>query len=385
MYLTIFTSTYNRKLLLTHLYNSLIEQTVYNFEWIVIDDGSNDGTSELLKQWQNEQKNFEIVYLTVPNGGKHRAINKGIQLARGEFFYIVDSDDYITNDAVEFILSRCQTIIDNDLFSGIVGLKQIYSTGENIGGTPDFKEYIDAGYLERDKYNLSGDKAEVFKTEILKKYPFPEFEGENFVSEGTVWNQIALDGYKMRWFNKVIYMCDYLSDGLTKNIYNILACNPRGWAARIKIDKKFEQDITMFKAYFKFYEVFHDIYSENRIIQILDIDKNMVEQLSEAYQSIMEWLKEITKDKTVAIYGLGVNGSRVLEYFKKLEKPVEYIVDHNKVNSYIPSYRSNERLPDVEVICVTSRKISDDEIKGLLQEKKSVKVFYIWEHDERVW
>ena len=85
-----------------------------------------------------------------------------------------------------------------------------------IGQFPSKLEFIDATNLERKSKKLLGDKAEVYRKDILLKYPFPEFEGEKFLTEAVVWNRIAADGYKIRWFNKIICICEYLDDGLTK-------------------------------------------------------------------------------------------------------------------------------------------------------------------------
>jgi hypothetical protein len=76
--------------------------------------------------------------------------------------------------------------------------------------------YVDATNFERRKYNLQGDKAEVYRTEILKRFALPEFEGEYFVTEAICWDAIAAAGYQLRWYYEPIYIGDYLEDGLTK-------------------------------------------------------------------------------------------------------------------------------------------------------------------------
>lgn len=100
-YMTVFTPAYNRAHTLPRLYESLKNQTADGFEWIVINDGSTDGTEELLEKWSGEDNRFDFSYLTVENGGKPRAINRGVTMARGKYFFLVDSDDYLTPDAVE--------------------------------------------------------------------------------------------------------------------------------------------------------------------------------------------------------------------------------------------------------------------------------------------
>lgn len=214
--ITILTPTYNRGYILHKAYQSLREQTSYDFEWIIVDDGSSDNTEFLVNSWRRECSLFPIIYHKQANGGKHRAVNKGVSISKGAYVLILDSDDYLEPNAIELIKTWIFSIKDDPSFAGIAGLKAYEYKDEIIGNYND-KEYIDATNLERKKYNLTGDKAEVYKIEILKKYPFPEFEGENFLRESASWDRIAMDGYKIRWFNSVIYRCEYLSDGLTKN------------------------------------------------------------------------------------------------------------------------------------------------------------------------
>lgn len=232
--ITVFTPTFNRGYIIENLYKSLQRQSYKNFQWIVIDDGSEDDTEKLFEKWTNEDNLFDITYKKVKNGGKHRAINRAIEIAEGELFFIVDSDDYLTDHALEKVIKWEETIKNKNEFAGVAGVRG-YSINSRIGNT--FKgEYIDATSLERNKNNITGDKAEVFYLDILKKYKFPEFEGEKFVTEKVVWNQIAYDGYKIRWFNEIIYICDYLEDGLTKSMSRIELENPKSLALSMKLD-----------------------------------------------------------------------------------------------------------------------------------------------------
>lgn len=212
--ITIMTPTYNRAYILQKAYNSLREQTSFEFEWIIVDDGSTDETENIVSEWIKKEQNFLITYVKQQNGGKHRAVNKGVSLAKYDYFFILDSDDTLTFNAVAKIHEWIDSIKDLSGFAGVSGLK---GTGKGVVGGKLKRPYVDATNLERKKYGLLGDKAEVYKTEILKKYPFPEFEGENFLRESAVWDHIAKDGLKIRWFNEIIYLCEYIEDGLTKN------------------------------------------------------------------------------------------------------------------------------------------------------------------------
>lgn len=214
-FITVFTPTYNRKDLIDRLYQSLLQQTQKNFEWLVVDDGSSDDTENFFVKLSSMEHPFPIRYIKQNNGGKHRAINNGVNNALGKLFFIVDSDDYLTENAIEKINQWITTLDNSHKWAGISGLKG-FSKDSVVGQHSDFS-YIDAKNNERRKYNLLGDKAEVYFADVLKQHPFPEIPGENFISEEIVWNAIARDGYYLRWFNEIIYICDYLEGGLTKD------------------------------------------------------------------------------------------------------------------------------------------------------------------------
>ena len=252
---TVFTPIYNRVYIIENLYQSLLRQTSFNFEWLIVDDGSTDNISTIVKQWIRNTQKFAIRFYSQKNGGKHRAINRGVQLARGSAFFIVDSDDYLTDDAIETISRYWEPIENAREFAGVSGLK-MYKSGQAIGNSPCFEGYVDATNLERDKYDLQGDKAEVYKTDILKMFPFPEYEEENFITEAVVWNKIAYKGYKIRWFNRGIMVCDYLADGLTAKGNKLFIDNPRGWAHYIRLYKKYGlvEQKDYLKYCFPFYE-----------------------------------------------------------------------------------------------------------------------------------
>lgn len=234
MKITIFTPTYNRAYILSQLYESLQNQTSKNFEWLIVDDGSNDNTEELVSNWLKEKNHFNIQYLKKENGGKQRAINYGLQYAQGELFFNVDSDDYLANDAIEKIIKWEKNVPKSSKICCLAG-----SVGnlKNEAINPIFdKEYIDCSMLDRyprkeNNYLFIGhDRAWVFYTKVHKKYLYPEIKNEKFISEAVVWNRMAKDGYKVRCFNDVIYYLIHRNDGLTNNIRNIYIKNPYGYA-----------------------------------------------------------------------------------------------------------------------------------------------------------
>ncbi len=251
--ITIMTPTYNRAYILPKAYNSLKNQTSFEFEWIIVDDGSTDNTEEVVKTWLKEENPFKIIYKKQENGGKHRAVNKGVLLASYDYFLILDSDDYLTDSAVETIHKWIKEIDNLENFAGVSGLRG--KNGNAIGGSIS-KEYVDVTNAERKKFGLLGDKAEVYKTKILKEYPFPEFVGENFLKESASWDRIAKDGYKIRWFNEIIYICDYIEDGLTKNTNEgTLVKNFQGFTYCVKLYIETRKGVMLLNQIGFFYKV----------------------------------------------------------------------------------------------------------------------------------
>ena len=228
--LTVFTPTYNRGYIIGKLYESLLKQTVHDFEWLVIDDGSTDNTKDIITKMMNEDCPFLIRYYFVENGGKQRAINEAVKIIDSEYVFIVDSDDILVNTTIEKILLWINDSDLDDTFAGVSGLKGDMDK-RPLKGIPSFQgDYIDCTNLQRKQFNLSADMAEVYKTKILKQYPFVVWPNEKFVPEALVWDAIAEDGYKLRWHKDVIYLCSYLDDGLTKGSWKLLRDNPMGYA-----------------------------------------------------------------------------------------------------------------------------------------------------------
>lgn len=209
---TVFTPVYNRKNLIGNLYQSLLSQTYKNFEWIIVDDGSTDDIDEIIKSYQNEDR-ILIRFIKQENGGKHRAINNGVLHAKGELFYIVDSDDYLTKDSIERIVFHYQYIKNNDKFAGVCGMK-CFPDGSRIGKEVTWKILKDSWINYWIIKNIKGDVAFVIKTSVLRNYLFDDIPGEKFCAESLVLNRIGKN-YLMLFFNEKIYIAEYLSDGLS--------------------------------------------------------------------------------------------------------------------------------------------------------------------------
>ncbi|QBO58361.1 glycosyltransferase family 2 protein [Chryseobacterium salivictor] len=247
MQITVFTTTYNRAYILPNLYHSLLRQQTNDFEWLVIDDGSTDETAQLVAGWVADGP-FPIRYFKTENGGKPRAINKAVELANTPYLFIIDSDDYLTDDVIPFFLSELQDFVRKPELVGL-GIMRGNNPHQPLG-SPRFgdQDFIDAPHLERNKYGLNFDCNELYKIEILRQFPFRVWEGELFSPEEIVLYEMDLHGYKVRWYNKVGVISEYLEDGLTVNAFSLLKKNPMGYAMsfnhQLKYKKTFKERFT---------------------------------------------------------------------------------------------------------------------------------------------
>ena len=228
-FISILTPTYNRGKLLLPLYESLKNLTFEDFEWLIVDDGSEDDTEQYALSWiahNIENTEFPIRYIKKSNGGKHTAINRGVREANGELILILDSDDTLPSDSLATIAQYFEQCKDYKDCAGVCGL-MAHHDGQLIGtGFPKEPMYESAlQFRYAEEGNVTGDLLEVYKTSVMREVPFPEIENEKFCPESLVWNRIA-NKYKLFCFNKVIYYRDYLEGGLTSKIVRIRMNSP---------------------------------------------------------------------------------------------------------------------------------------------------------------
>lgn len=227
MKLTIFTPTYNRANLLERLYRSLLAQTNNNFEWIIIDDGSTDNTREKVNNWI-EDKLISINYLHKLNGGKHTAYNMGVKNSKGDLCVCIDSDDYLSNDAVDSILDCWENQTYSMNCAGIIGQKIDVHNTNFISGLPD---YVELTLYQLDyEYKCKGDKCFIFRTDIAKDYLFPIVENEKFFPESYVFDMIGKK-HTFITLRKEVNICEYQEDGYSNNFINLMLNNPIGFKA----------------------------------------------------------------------------------------------------------------------------------------------------------
>ena len=269
MKFTIFTPTFNRKELLEKLYKSLQKQTYKDFEWLIVDDGSADGTKEKAEEFLSEKK-LDIKYYFKENGGKQRAYNFATDKANGELFICLDSDDEYVENGLETILKYWKKYEKNSNIAGM-GYLSTYPNREVIGSSFPEKEVVSTQFDIYNKYGVKGDKGLMFRTEIIKKYKFPVFDDEKFITEAVVYNRIC-EKYKMAYVNEKIEIKEYQEDGLTAKYNNLLLRNPKGQALyhnEINSQKlSFKQKVLNNAVYYKFCRAagykFGKIFKENK-------------------------------------------------------------------------------------------------------------------------
>lgn len=245
--ITVLTPTYNRAATLSRLFQSLCAQSNMSFEWLVVDDGSNDGTCDLINEFSICAP-FNIRVVRQENSGKHVALNNGIAKAHSPWVFIVDSDDALIATAIEDIECALSEL-DSGSLVGVCYRRAYFNLnmiGRDLGVacSPIIMSPTEAGHF------FKGDLAYVFKTEVLLRQPFPVVKGEKFVPELFIWNKVGDEGDIYFFGDKAVYLSDYLDDGYSKNFSSNLRRNPTGFLifywAQIFREKKYLYKIKNF-------------------------------------------------------------------------------------------------------------------------------------------
>lgn len=260
--LTIFTPVYNRADKIVNLYKSLVMQTITDFIWMIVDDGSSDNIDDIIESFIKES-NLNIKYYKQKNQGKHVAHNFAVKHCNTDFFVCVDSDDTLLPYAVEDILKYIdvnRVNLNDNSICGILAYRG-YSDKNKIGEYPNDLSPSSLNELYYYK-GMSGDTLLVFKTNVIKEFPFPVFKNENFLRESISYDLIDIS-YKYLILNKILLICEYYDDGLTKNASKLEINSPLGAAlfryheAKKSITKK--SKIRNYIAYVFFSRLGHNI------------------------------------------------------------------------------------------------------------------------------
>ena len=226
--ITVFTPTYNRAYCLGNCYASLKRQSCMDFVWLIVDDGSTDGTEQLVRQWQQQERDFEIRYVYKENGGLYSGYTTAFKHIDTELCVCIDSDDYLTDNAVEIILKTWRER-GNDRVAGIVGLDCDLS-GRIIGDPLPQQETVNLIDLYIGKYRINnGDRKNVIRTELYRKYTkFAAVPGEKDYNPHFIHLAISED-YDFLVLNEKLCVVDYQPDGMGATVFKQYLRSPKSY------------------------------------------------------------------------------------------------------------------------------------------------------------
>ena len=226
--LTVFTPTYNRAYCLGRCYESLKRQTCKDFKWLIIDDGSTDGTDALVKQWFEQEQTFEIRYIYKQNGGLYTAYNAAIEKIDTALAVCIDSDDWMPDNAVEIILREWEQR-GNEKVAGLAGLDCL-ADGTILGDPFPAQETINLISLATGRYKIkNGDRKLVLRTEVYRSVaPMKEYPGEKNFNPHYMHLQIS-QKYDFLVVNQPLCVVEYQPDGMTNSIFKQYLNSPNGF------------------------------------------------------------------------------------------------------------------------------------------------------------
>jgi len=225
---TVFVPTFNRAHTIRRALDSVAAQTFRECEIVIIDDGSTDGTAELVEQWRREV-DLPVTYVVQENAGKHAAHNQALQCARGELFAVLDSDDAFVPEALERLWFHWTSIPESERpgFCGVEGLTAFFDG--RVSGTRFPRDVMDSDYITlRREHRIRGDKKGALRTDLLRQFPYPTYPGERHMRPSWLWKNLA-QHYRTRYFNEVIQYIEYQPGGLSSNRFRLRMANPRGY------------------------------------------------------------------------------------------------------------------------------------------------------------
>lgn len=200
---TVFTPTYNRESLIHRVFESLKAQDFTDFEWLIVDDGSTDNTGLLIEKYKGEV-DFSIRYTKKTNGGKVSAINYALDLAKGFFFLVLDSDDWCDNDALSVLWGTWSELnsAEKQRYSGVSCLKR-YADGEIVGQDYSKMNYHGDNYITRFNKRIKGDKWELIRTDLYRLNKYKLLNGEKYMAPEYSWVKIGVN-YKTIFLNRAL-------------------------------------------------------------------------------------------------------------------------------------------------------------------------------------
>ena len=183
--LSIIVPIYNVEQYLPKCLDSILIQNFYNFELILVNDGSTDRSKIICEIYAEKDK--RIIILNKKNGGLSSARNYGIDIAKGEYISFVDSDDWLVDNSLGDIMSTIIETKSDILIAGHYVISDEYVVLEtHIEKDIRFLnrvESLDLILKDKDLHSYSWDK--IYKTTLFNNIRFPE--GRNFEDTATTY------------------------------------------------------------------------------------------------------------------------------------------------------------------------------------------------------
>lgn len=227
---SVLTPSYKRAAYLTRVWEGLISQSFKDFEWIVADDGSNDGTEEVIRQLA-QKSDFPVVFIRADiHIGKARMDNEAVARARGMFIVWNDSDDYLLPQAIEKLIATWNSIPEVDR-NDYVGITALCGTEHGQTLTPLPKDgMLDTTWNDlAEKLKITGDMLYLTKASELKNHPFPEVD--LVIPEGVIWT--TLGHKKIRVLSEILQVKEYRAPYAISYSGKMEYCRGRAYAMAI--------------------------------------------------------------------------------------------------------------------------------------------------------
>lgn len=219
MLISIIIPVYNKEKYLDECIKSVVNQDYKDIEIIIINDGSQDNSENIIKQWIS--KDSRIRYLTQENKGVASARNKGISMANGKYLFFLDADDLLKENAI-LTLVNCAEQTEAD----IITANFFEKIEDKIIKKPSFSNQL---YSESDLYTtdvilemfiinnrhmaMAGNK--LYKTEFLKKHKITYFDG--VIAEDRLFNLMCyVNKPVIQVVNKYTYVYNILENSRSR-------------------------------------------------------------------------------------------------------------------------------------------------------------------------
>ena len=224
---SIITPTYNRAEFLERIWNTLNPQSIYISEWIVIDDGSTDNTFEVISKLQ-KISSINIIYKYTSNRGMTSAINIGLKYVRADYFFKLDSDDYLSKSSLKMISNSISRVKESTVKENInaYSFLSCNPSGELINKFTSllkFGQYIDKKIISADYVSarflnwISGDLLDIFETyPLLDHFRYPIFSDERNSPSGYIsYFNYDLNKGNVAYILEVALIKDYQENGVS--------------------------------------------------------------------------------------------------------------------------------------------------------------------------